>query len=70
MLLINYCFTLLFSKNDDIQNNENDLNISTQIDNETYEYSLNNWLINIEDILSSFNINEGQRNNLKKLFIK
>jgi len=70
MLLINDCFTLLFSKNDDIQNNENDLNIATQIDNETYEYSLNNWLINIEDILSSFNLNEGQRNNLKKLFIK
>ncbi|XP_025416615.1 putative uncharacterized protein DDB_G0290989 isoform X2 [Sipha flava] len=55
------------SKYNEVQNNKNNLNKSTKIEIDTYEHRLNNWLVSIEDILNSFNLNEGQRNTLKKL---
>lgn len=59
-----------FSKYDEVQKNENNLNKATKIEIDTYEHKLNNWLVSIEDILSSFNLNEEQRNTLKKLLKK
>lgn len=58
------------SKCDKIRNNENISNKSFGIERDTSEYRLNNWLMGVEDILSSFNLNEGQRNILKNLLKK
>lgn len=58
------------SKYDEVQNNKNDFNKSSKIENNNYEHRLNNWLVSVEDTLSSFNLNEVQKNTLKKLFKK
>lgn len=66
------CTKFYFSnlKYDKVQNKENNLKQSTNIEIDTYEHKLNNWLVSIEDVLSSFNLSEGQKNTLKKLLKK
>ncbi|XP_026807049.1 uncharacterized protein PFB0145c-like isoform X2 [Rhopalosiphum maidis] len=53
-----------------INQNCNEINKSKNIENNTYEHRLNNWLVSIEDILCSFNLNEEQKNTLKMLLKK
>lgn len=58
-------FIYIFSE-DEIQNDKK----STKIKNDDFEHKLNSWLLSVEDILSSFNLNEEQRNIFKKLLKK
>lgn len=58
-------FIYIFSE-DEIQNDKK----STKIKSDNFEHKLNSWLLSVEDILSSFNLNEEQRNIFKKLLKK
>ncbi|XP_015377016.1 PREDICTED: uncharacterized protein LOC107171293 [Diuraphis noxia] len=46
------------------------INKSNNVDSDTYEHRLNSWLVSVDDILCSFNLNEGQKNTLKMLLKK
>ncbi|KAF0758267.1 Uncharacterized protein FWK35_00012470 [Aphis craccivora] len=60
------------SKCNEVQINQNckEINKLNNIENNTYEHRLNNWLVSIEDILCSFNLNKEQKNTLKMLLKK
>lgn len=70
ILFHNLQYIFYCSKYNEIQKNKNDFINSSRIENNTYERRLSNWLVNVEDTLSSFNLNEVQKNTLKNLFKK
>jgi len=61
---------IIFSEHDKIQNNENISNTFIRIEGDTPEDRLNNLLEIIEEILRPFNLNEQQKNILKRLLEK
>lgn len=60
------------SQYNEVKVNQNckETNKSNNIQSNTYEHRLNSWLVSVEDILCSFNLNEGQKNTLKMLLKK
>lgn len=59
----------MFSNDDEAHDKKNNSNEFT-IDSDMYEHRLNNWLLTFEDVLGSFNLDEKQKNILKKLIKK
>ncbi|KAL5243663.1 hypothetical protein ACI65C_011073 [Semiaphis heraclei] len=53
-----------------VDKNCKETNKSNSGDSNTYEHRLNSWLVSVDDILCSFNLNEGQKNTLKMLLKK
>jgi len=61
-----------YSQHNEVKINQNckETNTSNNIESNTFEHRLNSWLVSVEDILSSFNLKEGQKNTLKILLKK